>query len=354
MLDILEAIPEEIPLEGQPLTIAYSNIGVGITKVEEKSFNGLFYGVLYGNKETKVKTMIYNSSYAETPQEETKDMDFISLPRSLMKHLQDEGLSTMSRISFVFMRDDKIQRVIQKSSTEANTTIISHIIAANIPKISITNLDEPVTISFNLIDQNATNLRCVYWDEILGNWSGEGCKRSHNISGEKVFCSCNHLTSFAIIMDVYQTGNGPNDEILSILSNVGCGISLVCLILTIIIHVCSKTLRKLMVSKILVNLCISLAITNIIFLAGMQPYASKITGVCKAVAALIHYFLLTSLMWMAVEALNVFLGVVVVFKTYQTSFMLRSSILAWGLPAVIVAITLGINYTNNYTRIAQV
>ncbi|CAI9743432.1 adhesion G-protein coupled receptor G2-like [Octopus vulgaris] len=109
-----------------------------------------------------------------------------------------------------------------------------------------------------------------------------------------------------------------------------------------------------MVSKILVNLCISLAITNIIFLAGMQPYASKITGVCKAVAALIHYFLLTSLMWMAVEALNVFLGVVVVFKTYQTSFMLRSSILAWGLPAVIVAITLGINYTNNYTRIAQV
>ncbi|CAI9743431.1 adhesion G-protein coupled receptor G6-like [Octopus vulgaris] len=200
MLDILEAIPEEIPLEGQPLTIAYSNIGVGITKVEEKSFNGLFYGVLYGNKETKVKTMIYNSSYAETPQEETKDMDFISLPRSLMKHLQDEGLSTMARISFVFMRDDKIQRVIQKSSTEANTTIISHIIAANIPKISITNLDEPVTISFNLIDQNATNLRCVYWDEILGNWSGEGCKRSHNISGEKVFCSCNHLTSFAIIM----------------------------------------------------------------------------------------------------------------------------------------------------------
>ncbi|XP_036369861.1 adhesion G-protein coupled receptor G6-like isoform X2 [Octopus sinensis] len=310
MLDILEAIPEEIPLEGQPLTIAYSNIGVGITKVEEKSFNGLFYGVLYGNKETKVKTMIYNSSYAETPQEETKDMDFISLPRSLMKHLQDEGLSTMSRISFVFMRDDKIQR-------------------------------------------NATNLRCVYWDEILGNWSGEGCKRSHNISGEKVFCSCNHLTSFAIIMDVYQTGNGPNDEILSILSNVGCGISLVCLILTIIIHVCSKNLRKLMTSKILVYLCISLAVSNLIFLVGMQEYATTKPAACKAVAALIHYFLMTSLMWMTVEVLQVCLAVDVISQTVQRSFMIRSSILAWGLPMIIVTVTLAINYTNNYIRIEQ-
>ncbi|XP_036369862.1 adhesion G-protein coupled receptor G6-like isoform X3 [Octopus sinensis] len=263
MLDILEAIPEEIPLEGQPLTIAYSNIGVGITKVEEKSFNGLFYGVLYGNKETKVKTMIYNSSYAETPQEETKDMDFISLPRSLMKHLQDEGLSTMSRISFVFMRDDKIQR------------------------------------------------------------------------------------------DVYQTGNGPNDEILSILSNVGCGISLVCLILTIIIHVCSKNLRKLMTSKILVYLCISLAVSNLIFLVGMQEYATTKPAACKAVAALIHYFLMTSLMWMTVEVLQVCLAVDVISQTVQRSFMIRSSILAWGLPMIIVTVTLAINYTNNYIRIEQ-
>ncbi|XP_036361342.1 adhesion G-protein coupled receptor G7-like [Octopus sinensis] len=124
-------------------------------------------------------------------------------------------------------------------------------------------------------------------------------------------------------------------------SYIGCGISFVCLILTIIIHVCSKNLRKSTASKILINLCASLAITNLIFLVGMQPYTSKITAACKAVAALLHYFLLTSLMWMAV----------IVFKTYQSHFIPKSSILSWGLPAVIVTITLAINYTNNYIRI---
>ncbi|CAI9744535.1 adhesion G-protein coupled receptor G6-like [Octopus vulgaris] len=57
---------------------------------------------------------------------------------------------------------------------------------------------------------------------------------------------------------------------------------------------------------------------------------------------------------MSVEAFHVFLSVVVVFKTCETSFMKKSSILAWGLPAVIVIITLAINSTNNYIKIAEV
>uniref|UniRef100_A0A0L8FM24 G-protein coupled receptors family 2 profile 2 domain-containing protein n=1 Tax=Octopus bimaculoides TaxID=37653 RepID=A0A0L8FM24_OCTBM len=34
--------------------------------------------------------------------------------------------------------------------------------------------------------------------------------------------------------------------------------------------------------------------------------------------------------------------------------MMKCSIMAWGLPAVIVAITLAINHTNNYIKIADV
>ncbi|XP_036355744.1 adhesion G-protein coupled receptor G2-like, partial [Octopus sinensis] len=243
--------------------------------------------------------------------------------------------------------------VTQNSSTKANTIINSNIIAANIPNIKVTNLDEPVNISFNLIDQNATNPQCVYWDESPGQnpkWSTKGCNVSKYEPGQKALCSCDHLTSFALLMNVYQKAV-VNIHPLSITSYIGCGISIVCLILTIIIHICSKNVWKSMASKILVNLCVSLAITNLIFLVGMQPYASKITAACKAVAALLHYFLLASLMWMAVEAFHVCLAAVIVVKTYQSHFILKSSILSWGLPAVIVTITLAINYTNNYIRI---
>ncbi|XP_036365085.1 adhesion G-protein coupled receptor G2-like [Octopus sinensis] len=58
-------------------------------------------------------------------------------------------------------------------------------------------------------------------------------------------------------------------------------------------------------------------------------------------------------MWMTVEAFHVYLSVVIVFKTCQTSFM-KSSIFAWGLPAVIVIITLAINSTDNYIKTAEV
>ncbi|XP_036369833.1 adhesion G-protein coupled receptor G2-like [Octopus sinensis] len=178
---------------------------------------------------------------------------------------------------------------------------------------------------------------------------------SRYVPRKKVFCSCNHLTSFAILMNVYQNeGDLKNSQLLSILSNIGSGISFVCLILTVIIHIYSKTLWKVMASKILVNLCISLAATYLTFLAGFQAYSTEITAVCKAVAALLHYFLLTSFIWMAVEALHIFLGVVVVFNIYQSSFIKKCSILVWGLPAVIVIITLAINNTNNYIKSDQV
>ncbi|CAI9743441.1 adhesion G-protein coupled receptor G6-like [Octopus vulgaris] len=351
MLDIIEAIPEEIPLEEPQLTVLHPNLGIGAIKVEKDTFNGAVYGISFGNKENEAKTMIYNNS--DSYLQVNDNVDFISLPMSLSKHLKTEDQSAVSRITFFSLQDDKLYRVTQNSSTKANTMINSNIIAANIPNIKVTNLDEPVNISFNLRYQNATNPQCVYWDESPGQipkWSPKGCNVSKYEPGQKALCSCDHLTSFALLMNVYQKPV-VNIHPLSMTSYIGCGISFVCLILTIIIHVCSKNLRKLMASKILVNLCVSLAITNLIFLVGMQPYASKITAACKAVAALLHYFLLASLMWMAVEALHVCLAAVIVFKTYQSHFILKSSILSWGLPAVIVTITLAINYTDNYIRI---
>ncbi|XP_014780462.1 adhesion G protein-coupled receptor G3, partial [Octopus bimaculoides] len=168
-------------------------------------------------------------------------MASISLPRSLLKHLKDEERACISRITFFSMRDDKLYRVKQKSNTQGNTKINSYVLAANVPNVPIKKLDEPLNITFNLINQNASNLKCVYWDESPGlspRWSPNGCKVSKYVPGKQIICSCNYLTSFAV-MDVYQNeGEKENVNDLSIISNTGCGISFVFLVLTIIIHVC--------------------------------------------------------------------------------------------------------------------
>uniref|UniRef100_A0A0L8HBY6 GAIN-B domain-containing protein n=1 Tax=Octopus bimaculoides TaxID=37653 RepID=A0A0L8HBY6_OCTBM len=123
-------------------------------------------------------------------------VDFISLATSLLKDLKPEERAAVSRITFISMQNDKLYR-------------------------------------------NLFNPQCVYWDESPGqdpHWSTKGCNTSMYVPGEKMFCSCNHLTSFAILMDVKHDIS----HLLYITSYIGCGISLVCLILTVVIHVCSK------------------------------------------------------------------------------------------------------------------
>ncbi|CAI9743480.1 adhesion G-protein coupled receptor G6-like [Octopus vulgaris] len=61
MLDIIEAIPEEIPLEEQQLTVLHPNLGIGAIKVEKDTFNGAVYGISFGNKENLKQRQWYST-----------------------------------------------------------------------------------------------------------------------------------------------------------------------------------------------------------------------------------------------------------------------------------------------------
>lgn len=66
----------------------------------------------------------------------------------------------------------------------------------------------------------------------------------------------------------------------------------------------------------------------VIFLAGMERTDSYYG--CITVAALMHYFLLVSFMWMLVEGFLQYLRFVRVLGTYVPRFILKASIPAWG------------------------
>ena len=50
----------------------------------------------------------------------------------------------------------------------------------------------------------------------------------------------------------------------------------------------------------------------------------------QIMAVLLHFSLLSSLCWMAVEAFYMYLALVLVFKTYFTNFLLKCSLIGWG------------------------
>ena len=51
---------------------------------------------------------------------------------------------------------------------------------------------------------------------------------------------------------------------------------------------------------------------------------------CAFVAALLHYLTLSSVCWMGVEAVNLYLLIVKVFNADVSNFMLKASLAAWG------------------------
>ena len=75
-------------------------------------------------------------------------------------------------------------------------------------------------------------------DRNEGEWSTSGCQLVNETSDGIVTCECNHLTSFAILLDVSQ--KGLNYLELDIITWIGCCLSIVGLVLTIIFHLSIK------------------------------------------------------------------------------------------------------------------
>jgi hypothetical protein len=74
----------------------------------------------------------------------------------------------------------------------------------------------------------------------FGNWSTEGCSYMGTTKSGHVTCHCNHMTNFAILL----TADPERDEkdsdhrhVLSVISYVGCGVSFIAVILTLVTYV---------------------------------------------------------------------------------------------------------------------
>lgn len=92
-------------------------------------------------------------------------------------------------------------------------------------------------------------------------------------------------------------------------------------------------LRKLLrdvPAKILVQLCVSLLLLNLLFLLDGWLAQHPSSGLCISAAVFLHYFLLTSFTWAGLEALHMYLSVVQVFMPYLSRYMLKVSLIGWG------------------------
>ncbi|XP_041929777.1 adhesion G-protein coupled receptor G1 isoform X4 [Alosa sapidissima] len=193
------------------------------------------------------------------------------------------------------------------------------------------------------------NLSCQYYDELTHQtglrWSSRGCEmkilNSENHSSLLVQCQCDHMTPFAVLLiPGLEEHLGEHWSILSYLSYIGCGLSAFFCSISIFTYFILRKSWKDTSSEIHISLSGALLLLNFTFLMNQWAAHQNPVAVCVCVAVVIEYALLCSFTWMAIEALHLYLMLIRVFNVYYARYMLKLSLIGWGVPAVVVGLSM--------------
>ena len=179
-----------------------------------------------------------------------------------------------------FLTDNEIQ----ESNTETKMLLNTNIISFKMDKDEIKSLKElPVELTFqHLTDLTSGNPKCSYWhyeeDTYEGDWRSDGCSVKTTNKTHTV-CSCNHLTHFAVLMDIHGVYDRPeigtrHTYILKILTITLSSISMICILLTLFIFNVLKIFKRSNEKskdylRVTVHLCVCLLLSLFAFGMGI-------------------------------------------------------------------------------------
>nr|CAB3250665.1 probable G-protein coupled receptor 128 [Phallusia mammillata] len=215
---------------------------------------------------------------------------------------------------------------------------------------SLTELNPPVSIKHRNEKAKygqkhiSTNLKaekvrqqCAYWDPDVSDWKTDGCCLDN--SAHPPECKCDHLTSFALLVSTVEV---PQDVVLSIVSDVGCGFSIFCFVATIILHLLNKPQLRKGPNQIQLHVCINLLVAYVVFLFGVSKV--EYSEVCTVLTVVMQYTFLTSWMWMAVYSHKLYTALVKVFTVSSKSYMMKACIFAYGFPFLVVGMNVCLTF----------
>uniref|UniRef100_A0AAY4BIS5 G-protein coupled receptor 112 n=1 Tax=Denticeps clupeoides TaxID=299321 RepID=A0AAY4BIS5_9TELE len=204
-----------------------------------------------------------------------------------------------------------------------------------------------------LLPQNVSGMSlydfvCVYWDNDTNDWNNRGCFKT-DVESRGLQCRCNHTTNFAVLMvsAMNKQVSNANAESLNWISIVGCSVSILALLITVIYQIISRKERKSSPTMLLVSICMCMLIFYFLFLFGIEnsilpevSQANKLLssdlhqdpdrGLCTAVTALLQYFLLATFTWNTLYGVNIFLLIKRTLSGPPAGFFLFSVLIGWG------------------------
>ncbi|UYV64579.1 hypothetical protein LAZ67_3001240 [Cordylochernes scorpioides] len=258
--------------------------------------------------------------------------DYMVLPASAFTDLAKHGLAKVVFIAYSQMG----QFLSSYESANVTRTINSRVMSASVGRAT-TRLAQPViAVLRHLQVENVTNPQCVYWDFPTSSWSGQGCwvqdsNRTHTV------CACDHLTNFAVLMDISPTPILPGlQDLIRIIISVGCAVCIMCLLIAVVcLFSTSSSSESGDHRTVLCHMFLCLLVAEAVFVIGIDQTNSR--AACGVVAAALHFSLLATFSWSLIEGFQQY--VTLAEMSDGTSSRARWYYgFAYGMPACVVAI----------------
>ncbi|CAC5395629.1 unnamed protein product [Mytilus coruscus] len=340
ILEVINIIPRFLDLQGQPgIRLLRENILMEVYDIS--ALSSVVVGIQIEGGDASValtNSTIQNLINGSHVNLETVDAAII-LPVDLLNKFPNS-----TRISYNIYRNWNLFSVRSdvRQYLPNSRVIASSIFIDGIPVLSLGDY-EVQTLFYPTAD--AEYPLCGYWNydiyDTSGGWATDGCQLNKTENGRYV-CVCDHLTNFAVIVNIGGQDNLVDSLAMHIISWIGLILSIVGLSLTIVSFIVFKHLRKGRAQQTLFNLALSLLCFLIIFIVGIGQ-THDLKG-CLAVAVLLHYFILVAFMWMLMEGILQYLRFVKVLGTYIPNFILKTAVPAWGIPLIPVIIVLAYDH----------
>uniref|UniRef100_A0A3P8QTG0 Adhesion G protein-coupled receptor G3 n=1 Tax=Astatotilapia calliptera TaxID=8154 RepID=A0A3P8QTG0_ASTCA len=180
---------------------------------------------------------------------------------------------------------------------------------------AVENLSQPITLTFKH-NKEVESGTCVFWKETsakdgTGYWSNEGCDT--NYTAHEFICSCNHLSFFAVLVNPGISVTKADADKLNYITYIGSGFSAPFALISLFIYIYLHLLAQLLKEK--------------------EDGSS-----CLVLGLVLHWSLLATLTWSALEGFHLYLLLIRVFNIYVRRYLLKLSLIGWGFPTLVAAV----------------
>ncbi|NXH56871.1 CELR1 protein, partial [Rhabdornis inornatus] len=198
-------------------------------------------------------------------------------------------------------------------------------------------VEKPIIVEYAMLEtEERTKPVCVFWNHSItigrtGAWSSRGCELfSRNQS--HIACQCNHITSFAVLMDISKREVGHvrlmifGDFAFQLVASLPIPYTNIPLYQQLRSFICCNVTHQVVIQK-----------SNSNF-----PALSLLQFVCTVIAILLHYFYMSTFAWMFVEQLHIYRMLTEV-RNINFGHMRFYYVVGWGIPAIITGLAVGLD-----------